>query len=203
VRIQQNLEDDSVELQRRIAFWTAVSNQGRFALAYAEKGEMADDSPWITLRAFLRATEVWRFTYNTTAYGELRSAGELGLISDPSVRSALSNYYITNVVRRGSGFYLLLPKYRETVRGDVPSSLMRYYWKECHHDTQLTQTLVDCKSPIPDARAAAILKKLVNTPGLVAQLRYWIDTLDLVIRVATYDKQAAESLAARIGKSLQ
>jgi len=125
VRIRGDLEDDVAQLQKRIVFWTAVSKQGRIAIAYAEKGDMASSSSWITLRA----TEVWRFTYNATAYGELRSAGELELIADLSVRSALSDYYITNVVRRGPGFYLLLPKYRETVRGAVPSSLMQYYWK--------------------------------------------------------------------------
>ena len=202
-RIKADLLDDADQLQKRIAFWSAVSRQGHIALAFAENGRVAPGPEWNTLRAFLQASEAWRFTYNATTYDELRSAGQLGLIASPDIRAALANYYVTNPVRRGPGLYLLLPKYRETVRAAVPSSLMEYYWKACHHDDQLTQAIVACGSPIPDAQAAAILKEIVRVPGLTGQLRFWIDNLGISINLAGYDRQAAQKLAAGIGESLK
>lgn len=200
-RIRVNLLDDANQLKERIAFWSAVSRQGHVALAFAENGRTAPGPAWNTLRAFVQASEAWRFSFNATTYDELRSAGQLGLIRDPALRAALANYYVTNPVRRGTGLYLMLPKYRETLRSAVPSSLMDYYWKACHHDDQLTQALIACDSPMPDDQATTLIKELVNTPHLVPQLRYWIDSLDVSIKLAGYDRQAAQTLAARIGRS--
>jgi hypothetical protein len=57
-RIEDDLQYNITELEKRMAFWSAVAREGRLALAYAEHGELADDSAWATLRAFFHASQV-------------------------------------------------------------------------------------------------------------------------------------------------
>lgn len=197
-RIQADLQDDSRSLGQRIEYWSATVAQGRIALAHAEGTGPADAPAWPTLRAYLQAAEVWRFALNATTYNEMRSAGDLRLIDDPELRTVLASYYVTNVVRRAEGLYRLLPAYRETVRGAVPSSLMRYYWKACHDDDRTSQQILPCTSPMPDEQAQDILSALSDVPGLLPQLRFWIDSLSININLARQDRDGAIALAEQI-----
>lgn len=197
-RIEDDLQYNITELEKRMAFWSAVAREGRLALAYAEKGELADGSAWATLRAFFHASQVWRFMFNDTTYVEMRSAGELSLIRAPGIRAELANYYVAIAPRRGEGMYLLLPEYRETVRAAMPSDISRYYWQNCHTQGAELQVIIDCPAPIDEAAAADTLKMLVEVPGLVYQLRYWIDTLALLVRLAEDDVGIARDLAAQV-----
>lgn len=202
-RIKADLEDDAHSFVQRIEYWSSVVTQGRLALSHAEApGKGLPENPWPILRAYLQAAEVWRFTNNSTTYNELRSAGELRMIADAKLRAELASYYVTNVVRRGEGLYRLLPEYRQTVRSQVPSNLMQYYWQACHEDDRTTQRLLACASPISDDETNRILAKLARTPGLLPQLRYWIDSLGINIQLARYDMEAAQSLALSIEESL-
>lgn len=89
-RIEADLVIDVAELQKRISFWNEVARNGRIALAYAEESRPGEKSAWTVLRAFIHASQVWRFTFNATTYSELRSAGELALIDDPELRASLA-----------------------------------------------------------------------------------------------------------------
>jgi len=202
-RIEADLVFDMAELEKRVSFWNEVTRNGRIALAYAEHRQPGEKSAWTALRAFIHASQVWRFTFNATTYSELRSAGELALIDDPELRSSLANYYVTVALRRGPGMYELLPEYRETVRGAVPSSIMRYYWTACHDQDQALQTLVECASPVTGTEVRRILEDIVSRPRLVPELRFWIDTLELMTRLAAEDIEAAEVLRGSVSGARQ
>jgi hypothetical protein len=94
--------------------------------------------------------------------------------------------------------YLLLPAYRETVRAAFPSKLSRYYWENCHVQDLDRQEIVACDSPVDEAEAAPVLAELVKVPGLVHQLRYWVDTLEMLDGLAALDTQIAEDLATKV-----
>lgn len=197
-RLEDDLNYNITELEKRMVYWTAVAREGRLALAYAEQGKLADDSAWATLRAFFHASQVWRFIFNDTTYTEMRSAGELSLIPSQRIRAQLANYYVAVAPRRGEGMYLLLPQYRETVRAAMPSHISRHYWQFCDTQDVSGQTISDCDSPVDEGEAAEILDGLIKEPGLVNQLRYWIDTLELIVRLAENDVSIAQDLAAQV-----
>jgi hypothetical protein len=94
--------------------------------------------------------------------------------------------------------YLLLPTYRETVCSAFPSKLARYYWDKCHVQDVDKQEIVVCDSPVDEAEAAAVLAELVKVPGLVYQLRYWADTLEMLDGLAALDVQIAEDLEKKV-----
>ncbi len=197
-RIQDDLLYNITELEKRMVYWSDVAREGRLALAYAEKGELAEGSAWATIRALLHASQVWRFMFNDTTYMEMRSAGELSLIGSPGIRADLANYYVAVAPRRGEGMYLLLPDYRETVREVMPSEISRYYWQFCNVQDIAGQAISSCPSPIEEAEAQRILDEVLKTPDLVNQLRFWIDTLELITRLGEDDVTIARTLAAEV-----
>jgi hypothetical protein len=64
------------------ADWAKVIRYGETAGAFAERGELADASPWKTVLAFYQASQMLPFSLDDTTYQELNSAGDPGLIRD-------------------------------------------------------------------------------------------------------------------------
>lgn len=200
-RIESDLAYNVRALESRRIYWIDVTEQARMALAFAEEGRVADGSAWVTLRAFFHASQVWRFSFNDTTYTEMRSAGELSLMDSPELRARFAEYFVARAPRRGEGLYLMLPAYRETVRSAFPSALARYYWENCHWQVAEQQELRDCDSPVDEAKARAILDALVAVPGLVDQLRFWVDTLDLLIALSEIDIGISKELAQQVAEA--
>lgn len=66
------------------------------------------------------------------------------------------------------------PAYRMQVRGLVPMHMQEYIWAHCFRQLKGTdQRLLDCKSPVGEAEALAILGTLCATDGLLQNLRTW------------------------------
>jgi hypothetical protein len=129
----------------------------------------------------------------------LRSAGELGLIPDAELRSALADYYVLVAARRGgSGPYHLLPDYREWVRGRMQSDLMRYYWQACFRQAAGVQILVECPPPEDVSGLKTILEELAADQAIMDALRYWIDTMSQAVELAGFDLGRAELLIDRM-----
>lgn len=200
-RIISDLKNDIIELERRKTFWRAAATEGRIALAYAEEGRLPEEGSWGVLRALLHASQVWRFVFNQTTYLEMRSAGELRLIGDTQLRSNLAYYYVTVAERRGEGMYQSLPEYRETVRSLVPSRISQYYWQACHEQDLAEQRLKPCPSLMEDAEAAAVLEAVIGHAELVSELRFWVDTLELIDRLGVDDIQIARDLIDQLTES--
>ncbi|MDT8449189.1 MAG: DUF6090 family protein [Wenzhouxiangellaceae bacterium] len=186
-RMVSDLKNDIVELEKRKLFWSAAAGEGRIALAYAEQGRVPEDVAWGVLRALLHASQVWRFIFNQATYLEMQSAGDLRLIGDTQLRSNLAYYYVTVAERRGDGMYQSLPRYRETVRSLVPSLISQYYWQACHEQPPGEQHLKPCPSPMDEAEAEAVLEAVIGHPGLIAELRFWVDTLEVLDRLVIDD----------------
>jgi hypothetical protein len=146
------------------------------------------------LRALLHASQVWRFIFNQTTYLEMQSAGDLRLIGDTQLRSNLAYYYVTVAERRGDGMYQSLPRYRETVRSLVPSRISQYYWRACHEQPPGEQHLKPCPSPMDEAEAEAVLEAVIGHAELVSELRFWVDTLEVLDRLVVDDIQLARNL---------
>ncbi len=196
-RIQADLASNRKALVDRRLFWKDVAEQARRAVAYAEEGVLAEDSAWKTLLAFFHASHVWRFQINNTTYTEMRSTGDLSLIDSSALRTALAEYFDTRAARRAD-YYLLFPEYRVTVRSAMPSQVSRYYWDECHTQAAEQQALLDCAAPITEQEALEVLEGLRQTPDLLPQLRFWIDSLGLIIDLADIDIPIIDGLVGRI-----
>lgn len=200
-RIVSDLTDDIRELEKRMEFWGEVAKEGRTALAYAEEGKVPDEGTWAVLRSLLHASQVWRFIFNQTTYLEMRSAGDLRLLGDSQLRSDLAYYYVTIAERRGARMYQSLPKYRETIRSLMDSKISNYYWQFCHEQDLARQFLKPCRSPIDETGTSALLDVVSSDKKLVPELRFWVDTLTVLNRLAIDDIHFAKTLAGQLADS--
>ena len=201
-RIQTDLEGDMYELQRHRDFWNLVTVEGYAAIEFAETSELGEATEWEILRSFLHASQSWTFNFIDTTYSELRSAGELGLIADADLQSALADYYVAVIARRGgSGHYSLMPEYREMIRGRMRSDIMRYYWRACFRQGAGVQEFIDCPPPPPGAAGLReILDQLASDDEVIGALRYWVDTQAVATELAEFDLGRARALIDRVEK---
>jgi hypothetical protein len=179
-RIRADLDADLAGYQDRLSFWGKVSAYGAKGLGYAETGEAGDQSQWDLLLAYFQASQVAEFFTTHTTYDELKSGGALGLISDLELRDGLAQYY-TNA---GNPALTERPAYRMHVRGVIPLPVQAYIWASCYRSHPSgRQQLVDCESPIDEQRAARIVDAIRSDAALMAELRYWMSTMDVASRI--------------------
>lgn len=198
-RIRAELVADMTELERHRGLWQRVANDGYAAVSYAETGARGAATDWEILRSFLHASQSFQLSFADTTYSELRSAGELRLIPDAGLRSALTDYYVLVAARRGGlGPYQLLPEYREMVRGRMRSDIMRYYWQACYQQAAGVTTFIDCPPPEGAAGIAEIIRQLAADQDIMDALRYWTDTQRMAVELAGFDLGRAQSLIDRV-----
>jgi hypothetical protein len=198
-RIQNDLEADLSNYRDRIGFWAAVSDYGHAGLAYADAGRADDMTQWDLLLAYFQASQVAEFVTTGTTYEELKSAGELGLITNIDLRNALGTYY-TNA---GNPALSERPAYRENVRGIIPLDLQLYVWANCYAtNEQAKQELRDCASPVSEERAAEIVNAIRGDKSLMSELRYWMSTMHVASLIGrdrvTLAKQVKASVDAEL-----
>ncbi len=198
-RVKDNLRSDMKSIERRKVFWRHVSDYGQDAIRYAETGELVDGSAWKTVLAFYQASQVWPWVGNDTTYQELLNGGELSMIKDESLRTALSTYY-----RAGGGddvAYLLtmIPEYRKIVRGISPSVVSRQIWAKCHRQPNYDeQYLPDCESPMSEADAQAVLDAFMRDPKLLSELRFWVTNQEAASKVIANNKDSVAAMLKRM-----
>jgi len=193
-RISLDLDADLAALADRQVFWSEVSGYGETGLTYAQSGSIDAASHWTVLLAYFQASQVAEFITTQATYDELRSAGDLELISNLDVRNELASYYnfgaAPTVVER--------PAYREHIRGIIPMGIQAYIWNSCYESNATGfQRMLDCASPVDDDQARAVVDKLAGNALLMEQLRYWMSTMHVAQLIAN-DRVAAATALQRM-----
>ena len=192
-RIASDLQADVAAATDRMIFWRDVSEYGAKGLSYAETGETGGATHWDMLVAFFQASQVAEFVLTQATYDELKSAGELGLISDHELRGRLTDYYnfgaAPTVTER--------PAYREHVRGAIALDVQNYIWENCYtSDTSGKQKMFSCPSPIDQKRAKEIVDALASDKTLMDELRYWMSTMRVSLLIGRDRAASAKELIA-------
>lgn len=194
-RINLDVDADLATLADRKRFWGEVSRYGETGLRYAESGLAEDTSHWAVLLAYFQASQVAEFITTQATYDELRSAGDLELISDLDIRNTLAGYYhfgaAPTVVER--------PAYREHVRGIIPMDIQAYIWDSCYESNAAGfQRMFDCPSPVDKETARAVVDTLAGNALLMEELRYWMSTMHVAQLIANDRVAAATALKTMV-----
>ena len=198
-RIAADLAADIAEMELRLVFWRTVQGYGESAIQHAESGELVDGSAWKTVRAFYQASQLYPYIPRDTTYQEMRSAGEIGLVRDPALPSALADYYVTGSSSQANFLLKFEPEYRKIVRGITPQAVTAHIWAHCHRNTRgIQQELLDCEAPFDEDTAKAVLAGYLAHPQLLAELRFWITNLRVSIELVTNNRKEAVVLAERL-----
>lgn len=195
-RIHDDVRTDITTYEGRLRFWNEVYGLGRIAIRQGEAGKTDDHTNWEILRAYYQASQIAFFTSAQTTYNEMQSAGELGLIRNVQLRAALSQYY--QAWERNRSIFETLPPYRERIRARMPFEIQIYIWDRCFHSDAAGQDLVDCKAPIGEAEAAAILHSLTADKELLPALRASTANLRVTIGIGRERLDSARKVARLI-----
>jgi hypothetical protein len=203
-RIGGDLEADLANYENRIRFWAKVSHYGRTGLAYADGERMNGQTQWSLLLAYFQSSQVAEFVTRSTTYDELKSAGELALITDIALRDAVARYYTD----AGNPALSERPRYREHVRGVIPIDVQTYIWTRCYTSDELgVQELLDCASPVSEARAAEIVSAIRGDRALMGELRYWMSTMQVAANIGqsrmTLARRVLASVEAELGRGAE
>lgn len=198
-RIHADLSADLKNIDATLAFWRAVSDYGATAIADGEGGQPNDAPGWKTLLAWYQASQTMPFVPSDAAFSEMRSASDLGLIADESLRKRLDDYYSQSGVGGQSIIHQQDPAYRLQIRGLTPWHVQQYIWSHCFSESSyITQQFVDCKTPVGEPEVATILDSYRHAPDLLNQLRAWMSTLRISEIVLVNDRRDAEALDAAV-----
>ena len=201
-RLEDELVNDIAALKNRHEFYSSVILYGERALAYAEAAEKDQEPNWQVVLAFFQASQIFQYYPTDATYTELKSVGELNLIENPDIRADLRQHYQTGTAQFDFAFRSN-PKYRETIRGLIPSKLTQFIWNNCHETSALEeQAFLECDSPINAAEIKRILDIVVGRPEVVEQLRFWMSSLDTNQKILGVVSIEAQSLKNSISTEL-
>jgi hypothetical protein len=202
-RLSGDLEAELASIDQRIDYVGRSIDYGEKALAWAEDGTLADGSAWQTVLAFVQASRILPYTPVDTTYQEMRSAGQLGLVRDPALRAALTEYFVSGALTRADYILRLNPDYRPHVRGLTPYRMSRYIFTDCFKMTDIrTVATLPCASPVDEATAAAVLTRYREAPGLIVELAFWIDSAHQMVAILQQLRKACLDLKARIDSEI-
>jgi hypothetical protein len=201
-RLHAELLSDGATMEEAMRFWRQVSDYGLAAMDHSEHGTLVEGARWKTVLAYYQASQLFPFELEDTAFLEMRDSGELALIADESLRKRIADYYHMS----GSGLRADLlrhrPEYRQQIRGLTPWSVQEYVWTNCFRQgAGVSQTLLDCASPISDSEATIILDAYHKADALLPNLRVWMSTLRVSEIVVTGMRRDALALADDFAKA--
>lgn len=204
-RIRADLDTDLRVNAARARFQVQVRRYGEQALAHADRGERVGGSAWKTVLAYFQAGQFYAYSRERSTFDEMREAGDLGLITDPKLRSELAYFYGSGVNRVNDDTVMnLVPQYRQDIRSVTPIAVQDYIWQHCFRlvgSTDNDQRMIDCPAPISELRANAILADYARHPELALELRYWLSNQR--IDALTYGKERRNMLDLKAGTERQ
>ena len=196
-RIIENLIRDSLMIENRMTFYKVVQGYGVNALAYLENGKTNGLTYEEILTSTFHASQIMTLVFTSPTYEELKSAGELNLIQDVSLRNELDVYYANSL----SDIRLALgnePKYRERIRSLLPYTLQEFMWGNCQQFNQLYQLLMYCELPIAEQEAIKILEEIKQDKETIEYLRFWMSGLKIGLELMDKTKYDNSELIKNI-----
>ncbi len=199
-RLSGDLEQELASIDKRSAYISRSIAYGEAALQWAEDGTLSGGSGWQTMLAFAQASRILPYSPVDSTYQEMRSAGELGLVRDTALRTALTEYFVSGTYARADYILKLNPEYRRLVRGLTPYRIGRYIATQCF-DMAVVETKA-CAAPVDEAVAIGVMRKYSDHPHLLAELNFWMDSAHQMVEILRLQRAACVKLKQRIDAQL-
>ena len=199
-RLSDDLDQELASIDKRSAYVGRSIAYGEAALGWAEDGRLADGSAWQTVLSFAQASRILPYSPVDSTYQEMRSAGELGLVRDTALRTALTEYFVSGTFARADYILKFNPEYRRLVRGLTPYRIGRHIATQCF-DLAVVEHR-DCAAPVDEAVALGMLRKYTDHPQLVAELNFWMDSAHQIVDILRIQRATCVELKRSIDTAL-
>jgi hypothetical protein len=177
-RLLDDVREEKLILQATVNYSKQVLGHAKNAIAVFENSPDANPNPIDNLIDMYQASQLADSYSASSTYKELIASGQINLIQNDSLKTALIRYY--EVDWSESGVFQLENKYRENLRGKMPDEIQTQIRLNCGDIYVKTRnsylmTLPDiCDINLDSKIAQSVVEELRKDESLKKDLRYLI-----------------------------
>lgn len=177
-RLLEDVREEKVILQATINYSNQVMNHAKNAILVYENSPDANSNPIDNLIDMYQASQLQDANSASSTYKELIASGQINLIQNDSLKTALIRYF--EIDWPETGVFKLANRYRENLRGKMPNAIQTEIRSKCNdiymknrngYQTALPKT---CEIDIDVNVAQSVVEVLRNDESLKEDLRYLI-----------------------------
>lgn len=177
-RLLEDVREEKVMLQATLNYTNQVIGHANNAIAVFENSPEANPNPVDNLIDIYQASQLQDPNSAASTYQELIASGQINLIQNDSLKTALIRYYEidwTELV-----VFKLANKYRENLRGAIPNGIQKEIRTKCgdiyrkYRNNYLTSLPETCEVIIDANVAKSVVETLRKDESLKKDLRYLI-----------------------------
>ena len=177
-RLLEDLREELVILQSTLNYSHQVLGHAEKAIAVFENSPDANPNPVDNLINIYQASQLQYANAASSTYQELIASGQINLIQNDSLKTALIRYYEIDWTK--GGIFNLANRFRENLRGKMPNAIQMEIRSKCGdlylktrngYQTALPET---CQIDIEANIAQSVVDVLKTDESLKEDLRYLI-----------------------------
>ena len=177
-RLLDDVREEKLILEATINYSKQVSFHAKKAIAIFENSSNADSDPIENLIDMYQASQYTDYYSAASTFKELIASGQINLIQNDSVKTALIRYY--DAQWSETGVFILENKYRENLRGKMPDGIQTKIRLNCgdNHLKKGNSYLISlpnkCNIDLDPKIAKSVVEELRMDESLKKDLRYLI-----------------------------
>lgn len=177
-RLLEDVREEETILQATINYSNQVMSHAKNAILVYENSPDANSNPVDNLIDIYQASQLQDANSASSTYKELIASGQINLIQNDSLKTALIRFYEIDWSK--TGVFKLANRYRENLRGKLPNAIQIEIRSKCGdiyiktrngYQTSLPKT---CEVGINENVAQSVVGELRNDESLKEDLRYLI-----------------------------
>jgi hypothetical protein len=188
--VRDDIRQDADDTRGYMNTFSVVTKSGERALATLDEPAPCGGDCWERVAEFFLASQWLNLRSDRATFDEIRRTG---LPHDRALRTKLTRYY--GLGEQMVPITMELPAFRALVRSSVPYAVQEYFWSTCFRAEGRQQYFDEnCRAPIGDDAARAIVEKLKADPLTRPTLNYWLSTVSVVETTLGVQVAAAEDM---------
>jgi len=197
-----DLTADQVTAEKRTAYFEVAQAYGTQALAYLDSPtpRLSTEDAAALVTAFMLASTVWDYRQPRSTFEDLKATGNLALLGEMGLRIDLAAYYVTTDQKTAQ--WDLTPEYRHHVRSLIPAEAQRRIMGTCETllGTGFSELVLrpDCRVDLSPWGVRAVLGEIARSPGMHADLTFWMSQLRLKIELYRDQINVARKMRLRV-----
>jgi len=197
-----DLSADQVTAEKRALYFETAQAYGTQALAHLDSPtrQVSTEEAAALVTAFMLASTVWDYRQPRSTFEDLKATGNLALLGDMGLRIELAAYYVTTDQK--SVQWELVPEYRHHVRSLIPAEAQRRIMGTCETllGTGFSELVLrpDCQVDLTPWDVRAVLAAIAASPGMHADLTFWMSQLRLKIELYRDQINVARKMRTRV-----
>jgi len=177
-RLLDDVREEKLILEATINYSKQVSFHAKKAIAVFENSSSADNNPIQNLIDMYQASQFADSYSASSTFKELIASGQINLIQNDSLKTALIRYY--DAEWSNTGVFILENKYRENLRGKMPDEIQTQIRLNCgdiylkNGYSYLISLPNECNITLDIEMAKFVVEELRKDESLKKDLRYLI-----------------------------